>query len=191
MEVNMAAKVLTEAEVKRVLAVIQSERHAGRNRCAFMLSYLAGMRAVEICSLKISDVLDNEGKVKHEIRLAAEQTKGRKNRVVVVSDRLAKEIAAFVKNNDRSVPNGALIKSQKGKAFSPNTLVQLFGRIYKLAGVDGASSHSGRRSFITELASKGVGARVLQKLAGHQNRNTTQRYIEVNDKMLSEAVNLL
>jgi integrase/recombinase XerD len=61
----------------------------------------------------------------------------------------------------------------------------------KTAGVKGATSHSGRRTFITKLASKGVSAKALMTLAGHKHLSTTQRYIEVNDAMLRAAVDLL
>ena len=62
---------------------------------------------------------------------------------------------------------------------------------YERAGIVGASSHSGRRTFITTLANKGVGVRVLMALAGHRHMSTTQRYIDLNDKMLKVAVNLI
>ncbi|MNW04007.1 site-specific tyrosine recombinase XerC [compost metagenome] len=63
--------------------------------------------------------------------------------------------------------------------------------MYKRAGIDGASSHSGRRTFITTLASKGVGVRVLASLAGHRSIATTQAYIDVNDDMKRRAVELV
>ena len=66
-----------------------------------------------------------------------------------------------------------LFVSKWGKAMSPNSLVQVFGRFYKLAGLSNASSHSGRRSFLTGLAHKGVNMRVLAALAGHKNISTT------------------
>jgi site-specific recombinase XerD len=59
------------------------------------------------------------------------------------------------------------------------------------AGLDGATSHSGRRSFITTLASKGIGVRVLASLAGHESIATTQAYIHVNDEMKRAAVELV
>ena len=85
----------------------------------------------------------------------------------------------------------ALLRTQKGSAFSPNTLCQLFSQIYARAGIDGASSHSGRRWFITQLAHKGTSAKVIMTLAGHKHLSTTQRYIEVNDQMMREAVEIL
>ena len=57
--------------------------------------------------------------------------------------------------------------------------------------INGASSHSGRRSFITNLAGKGIGVRVLASLAGHKSIMVTQQYIDVNDDMKRNAVELV
>ncbi len=84
-----------------------------------------------------------------------------------------------------------MIRSQKGGPFSANTLCQLFMELYHRAGIYGASSHSGRRSFITKLAHSGVSAKVIMELAGHKHLGTTQRYIELNDEMKRAAVELL
>ena len=62
--------------------------------------------------------------------------------------------------------------------------------IYARAGMEGATSHSGRRSLITSLASKGVGVRVLAAIAGHRDIRVTQSYIDVNDTMMRAAVEL-
>jgi integrase/recombinase XerD len=70
-------------------------------------------------------------------------------------------------------------------------MVNLFQRLYKLAGIDGASSHSGRRQFVTELADRGVNARVVQALARHKNLNTTMRYIDLNENRMRAAVELV
>ena len=69
--------------------------------------------------------------------------------------------------------------------------MNLFNRIYKMAGIDDASSHSGRRQFVTQLADRGINARLVQVLAGHKHLSTTQRYIDVNENALRNAVELL
>jgi integrase/recombinase XerD len=81
-----------------------------------------------------------------------------------------------------------LLRSQKGGAFSPLTITQLFARFYAKAGIAGASSHSGRRQFITTLAEKQINVRVIQALARHKHLNTTMRYIDINDVKLQNAV---
>ena len=185
-------KVLTAEEIKRVMATIAQSRHADRNRLVFQLSLLGGMRACEIASLKIDSVVDANCKPKSEINLTAQMTKGHSSRTVVLGDKLQKEIARYVATLPTIDMNKPLIASQKsGKHFSANTIVQMFMQIYDDAGVAGGSSHSGRRSFITTLADKGVSVRVLQHLAGHRSVQTTMRYIDLNENLLKSAVNLM
>ena len=147
------------------------------------------MRIGEVAALRVTDVISTDGTAKPEIRLAPEQTKGKHARTVFVSERLRKEIGAYVKTLDKAQTH--LFATQKQPAFSANSACQLLNAIYQRAGIDGASSHSGRRSFITALANKGVGVRVLAALAGHRSISTTQRYIDVNDVMQRAAVELI
>ena len=185
------AKTLSRQELKRVLAVIAAGRNAKRNHTVMMLSFLAGLRAKEIAELTVGDVYAVDGGVKTVVQLLADQTKGSRGRTVFVNSKLAKSLREYRPEVAGRNANAPLIKSQKNRAFSANTMCQLMCRIYHNAGIDGASSHSGRRSFITNLANKGVSAHLLMKLAGHKNLATTQRYIDVNDKLLSEAAELV
>ncbi|NDB70400.1 MAG: site-specific integrase [Methylocystaceae bacterium] len=84
-----------------------------------------------------------------------------------------------------------LFLTQKRTGFTANSMCHLFIDIYKSAGIDGASSHSGRRSLLTALASKGVSVRVLQEVAGHSSIAVTQRYIDVNDHQMRAAIEMV
>jgi len=186
------AKTLTENDLKIVLAVIDKGRNSKRNRLMVLFSHWAGMRVGEIASLKIGDVINEKGVAKDEIRLSAEQTKGNKARIVMLGEKLRKEINGYCGQLKKADPTRPLIASQKSRnGFSANSLSQEFKKLYARAGIAGASSHSGRRSFITNLANKGIGVRVLQSLAGHSSIATTQLYIDVNDEMKRVAVNLI
>ena len=189
------AKTLTATELRRVLDYTATRKHSARNRALLMITTLSGMRVGEVASLRNSDVLDAEGNIRNEIRLSAEQTKGNEARVVFVNDKLRKELELYTRFMDKANINPVVkfFYSQKkaSDGFTANTLTQFFHYLYKRAGVDGASSHSGRRTFITNLASKGVGVRVLMSLAGHKNISTTQAYIDVNDDMKRKAVELV
>ena len=77
------------------------------------------------------------------------------------------------------------------KAFSANVMAQHFHYMFKSAGISGASSHSMRRSFITNLANKGISVRVLAEISGHRSIAVTQKYIDVNDDMKRNAVELV
>ena len=186
------AKILTDAEVKRVLAVIGANRHAKRNRVVFQLSHLAALRACEIASLRVRDVVDSSRKVKSQIVLEASMTKGDERHRVMINTKLQKELKTYIDSicADYGLDE-PLIRTQQKSFFSPLTLVQLFANIFKKSGIEGASSHSGRRSFITSLSDVGVSVRVIQALARHSNLATTQRYIEVSDSKLENAVELI
>lgn len=181
--------------VNGITPITDTRKHSARNRALLMITTLSGMRVGEVASLRNSDVLDGKGNIRTEIRLSAEQTKGNEARVVFVNDKLRKELELYTRFMDKANINPQLkfFYSQKrtSDGFTANTLTQFFHYLYKRAGVDGASSHSGRRTFITNLASKGVGVRVLMSLAGHKNISTTQAYIDVNDDMKRKAVELV
>ena len=186
------AKTLNSNELRRVLDYVATRKHSSRNRALVMTTFLSGMRVGEVASLKYTDVVNADGTVKNEIRLSAEQTKGNEARVVFVNEKLRKELELYTRTYKPINPRRKFFYSQKqaSDGFTANTLTQWFHYLYARSGIEGASSHSGRRTFITNLASKGVGVRVLMSLSGHKNISTTQCYIDVNDDMKRKAVEL-
>jgi len=186
------AQVLTEQDMKRVLKRCGPYGFGPRNRCMMMLSWLGGMRVGEIAALKVGDVLSPDAQVRDEIQLKADQTKGSYGRTVLVNSQLKAEIATYLRTA-KEAPERAcpLIPSKSGRHFSANGLCHRFLELYDEVGLDRATSHSGRRTFITTLAHKGVNVRVLAELAGHRSIAVTQRYIDLNEKVLRAAVELL
>lgn len=185
------AKTLTERELRRVLDYTALTRHAMRNRVMVLLTFYAGLRIGEVAALKLGDVVGADHTMKGEILLAPEQAKGGHSRAVFLNEKLRKELTAYVKTIKGRPLDLPLFRTQKQQGFSANTLCQHFYWMYQRAGIDGASSHSGRRTFATNLASKGISVRVLSSLLGHRSITTTQRYIDVNDDMKRQAVGLL
>ncbi|MBU3638190.1 site-specific integrase [Polynucleobacter sp. AP-RePozz3-80-G7] len=186
------AKTLTTAELRRVLDYVATRKHSARNRAILLTTHYAGLRVGETASLRFGDVVDAGGNIRNEVHLSAAQTKGGNARTVFINERLRKELEAYIKSYSPTNPLHKLFYSQKkdSDGFTANTMTQFFHYLYRRAGIEGASSHSGRRTFITNLASKGVGVRVLMSLAGHRNISTTQAYIDVNDDMKRRAVEL-
>ena len=196
------ARVLTERELRKVLSYCSTQPHAARNRAMLLCTHQAGMRVGEVAALRICDVLAADGTVLEEISLTAAQTKGNHSRAVLVPRKLRDELTAYLQQRygladllavTRTDTQRALFPTQKNpkRGFTANTLCQLFHKIYKEAHMTGATSHSGRRTFITKLADKGVGVRVLMALAGHKSIATTQRYIELNPTVMKAAVELI
>lgn len=185
-----AAKQITEREFKRALAICSTRRHSTRDATILQLSYLAGLRACEIAALRVGDVYTADHSINRSITLSADQTKGGRARVFYVNQALARVLDHYRNSIPNTAPTAPLFQTQQATAFSANTISQLFLHIYQAAGLEGCSSHSGRRSFITRLAEQGVAVHLLAALAGHRSIQTTQRYITVNDALLARAVEL-
>ena len=184
------AKTFSAEEFDTLLDFVATRSYAMRNRMMILISFWSGMRVGEIASLRVEDVVDTAGKIRREIRLDASQTKGHHARTVFVPEKLRVELQVYVDVRtvtDRKLP---FFMTASGKAFTSNVLTQHFFWLYRKAGFE-TSSHSGRRSFITNLASKGVGVRVLASLAGHKNLQVTMKYIDASDDMKRNAVELI
>lgn len=186
------AKVLTEKEVKKVIDYIDAfDRHGERNRAMVLLCYYLGLRVCELAALRIEDCFNEQGEVNEVIYLTQMQTKGDTGRRVFLNKKARQTLTRYSVSTVSGLQRGFLFKTQKSKRFNTNALTQLLKRLYERVGVVGASSHSMRRTYITKLACKGVSVKVIAELVGHRNITTTQRYIDVNDDMLSKAVELL
>ena len=159
------AKTLTTAEIERLLTHINTRKYSARNRSMMLLTHWAGLRIGEVACLRWSDVTTTDGEIKDEIRLLPDMTKGRHARTVFVSAKLKTELQAYAnqaKCVDRSYPFFASQKSIRA-GFKANSLAQTFALLYAGAGLEGASSHSGRRTFLTNLANNGTAIHILKK----------------------------
>ncbi|MGV0962217.1 MAG: tyrosine-type recombinase/integrase [Limnohabitans sp.] len=188
-----AAKSLTPAELQRVLAHIETQAYAQRNRAMLMMTVAAGLRVSEVAGLTLGDVLDSTGAVRSEVFLAAHRVKHGHARTIFINSRLQQELADYIATRTHKDLSFPLFASHRGprRHFSPNTLAQHFYWLYRKAGVTGASSHSGRKTFLTSLAGQGISVFVLAKLAGHRDIKTTMRYVTTSDDMLRKAVELV
>jgi integrase/recombinase XerD len=186
------AKVLTENEFNRVLKLQESNHRTGkRNILILMLSFYLGLRVKEIAGLKFSDVMNRDGSLKTEITLTV--TKGKKIRQAYLSNsKLISVLKEFINQHydcdDENQVNRNLILSERNTNFSPNSMQQLISRIYAEAGIEGASSHSGRRGLATSLINSGIDIRSIQLLLGHSSINTTMLYIQTDPSKLQRIM---
>ena len=186
------AKVLSDKELKKVIDYIDAtDRHALRNRTMILLTHYLGCRVSEVANMKKEDVLNGDGSIVDVIMLSQDQTKGTDTRRVFVSKKAKTLLKRYITASTSVTRSPYLFTTQKSQQFSPNTLCRLFKRLYEQVGIKGATSHSGRRTYITKLANSGVNIRVIAELASHKSIQTTQRYVEINDSLCSNAVELV
>lgn len=187
------ARVPTDSELKRLFSITKVGKHARRNAAMLAVSYRLGFRAKEIASLRIKDVLDDQGKLREECRLTGTMTKGGKPRIAYLTNPSVRQSIKEYLDERRELEGilfnagSALFKSQKG-SFSPNTLQQLLRRLHDRAGIIGGRSHSGRRWFATELISKGIDIKAVSTLMGHSSVSMTASYAQDNPQRLRRIV---
>ena len=184
--------MLSAKEFSRVINVVKKKAHAKRNVALLYCSFGLGLRAKEMAALKIKHVLGIDGSTLEEVNLTGNMTKGSKQRHVYLTNlKVVAAIRDFIA--DRQQREGILFnfeaplfKSQKGSSFSPNSLQQLFHRMYQDAKIQGASSHSGRRTFATTLIEKNVDIKAVSTLMGHSSIAMTAQYVENNPARLKQ-----
>ena len=196
------ARILTDREFRKTLLYIAAHKHSARNKCMLYCTHLGGLRVGEVSNLTIKDLLLENGEIKDEVWLSASKTKGKHGRTFLLPKKLQEEIHDYlcVRFNLKDLKvlhftdtSKALFYSQKNstRGFSANTLAQWFGNLYRKVGIEGASSHSGRRYFATFMSENTVSPKVIQNLLGHKNLQTTMLYCSVSPKSMRKAIELL
>lgn len=192
------AKTLNAAQFRKALDLARQGDHALRNEALLRLSFSCGLRAQEIAGLQWSrHILDASGKVGNTVKITSDIAKGEGGRIVERDLPLDPELINVLKrlrslrcfdtfviyalSPPRVFRDGRENRAEDG-GVAPNTLVKWFSRFYDLVGFEGCTSHSGRRTFITETAREagkhGCSLKDVQILAGHKRIETTGNYIE-------------
>lgn len=194
MSLGKQAKTLSKGQVEAVLGYLAKTRHPARNRLIFLLSVKAGLRAKEIARLTWWMTNDSQGDIGRTICLQDSASKGKSGRVIPLNEELRSALIEY-RQQVLSFAGPFVIGTERSLATSPQMIVNLFHCWYRHLGFEGCSSHSGRRTFITNTARKistvGGSLRDVQVLAGHTNLRTTQRYIEANAEAQVRVVGLL
>jgi integrase len=197
MALGKQAKIISDKQVRAVLAELAARRYPLRDRAMFLLSMKAGLRAVEIASITWAMVTDAEGKVGDVIALQNRASKGKGGgRIIPVHPDLKTALVALHKERGVKVrPDLPVIHSERNHGLSAAAVAVWFHRLYTGLGMVGCSSHSGRRSFVTRAARRisevGGSLRDVQMLAGHASLSTTAKYIEHDAEAQRKVVALI
>lgn len=194
--VRKHARDLTPKDVQRLLDHIASEgRNQTRNRLMVLLSVYSGLRASEIANLRWRMVLDEGGEVSDVLRLENSAAKKLSGRLIPLKAEVRKTLMEYMAEIGTIEPNSSILLSQQSGRLKPQSIINWFRSVYSQIGLEGASSHSGRRYFVTIAARKifeaGGSLRDVQDLAGHRSIATTQLYIARNSEAQRKVVDLI
>jgi integrase len=173
------AKTLSDHQLKCLLFFACNTRNPVRDKLIVLLSVKAGLRAGEIAKLTWDMVLDPTGDIGGVIELRDCAAKKGSGRLIPIHPSLRAALAGWREMTDGT---GPVVRSGRGDAMQPGSIVNWFAAAFREVRLDGCSSHSGRRTFITRAArlvhKAGGSLRDVQLLAGHRSIQTTQRYID-------------
>ncbi len=198
------AKTLTEVQVRALLRYVETEtRFPKRNRVIVLLSFRAGLRAREIAGVTWGMLTDAEGNLADSLALTNTASKGKRGgRVLPLHPELKAALGELMEDEQergRVTPDGYVVTLAKGNLDLPSRAASvsfLFNKDwFKELGFVGASSHSGRRTFLTKAArmvsSVGGSMRDVQALAGHASLAMTQRYVDQDAEAQRKLVKLM
>ena len=180
-------KFLNKEQVDRLVMAADTSKEEGlRDRAILELLFSTGLRVSELVGL-------NRDQINLERREFGVIGKGRKQRIVFVSDRAADWIKRYLdKREDRFRPlfirySGAIVEENNGEkmrltARSVERMVKKYVREARIP-VD-ATVHTLRHSFATDLLFNGADIRSVQEMLGHKNIATTQIYTHVTNPQL-------
>jgi integrase len=151
-----------------------------------------GLRAGEIANLTWDMVTDAMGNASSRIELRDHAAKMGSGRTIPLNATLYESLMIW---RAESSGNGPVIASERGGKMTALSIVIWFARAYEALGLDGCSSHSGRRTFVTRAArvvhKAGGSLRDVQLLAGHRSIQTTQLYIDGDSDAQRRLVSLI
>lgn len=198
MGLQKQAKTLNRKQIELVYVYLGTTRNSVRNQTIFLLSVKAGLRAKEIANITWSMIVNADGKIADFIKLTNVATKSNSGRIIPINRQLKSkliELNDLERNRYHYDVSSRVIQTERAIATSPQVIVNLFKGWYSDLGLNGCSSHSGRRTFITNAAKRistvGGSLRDVQFLAGHSSLQTTQRYIEGESDARVKVVNLI
>jgi integrase len=191
--VGKRAKILSSDHVQDLLVFAAQTRAPIRNQVLVLLSVKAGLRAGEIANLTWPMLVEPTGQVGMSLELQDCVAKKGSGRVIPIHPDLH---AALVKLARLTlILDGPVIRSERGGSMTPISIVCWFAKAYRTIGLEGCSSHSGRRTFITRAArlvhKAGGSLRDVQLLAGHRSIQTTQAYIDGDTDVQRKLVSLI
>ena len=199
MGLGKQSKVLNKSQIEWVSSYLRSKRNGLRNQTIFLLSVKSGLRSKEISQLSWKEVCNSNGEVDEYINLTNRSSKGKSGRVIPLHKDVRQNLIELLDDHKQfsgfNMDTSFVVRTERSPFTTSQTIVNMFQSWYRKLGLVGCSSHSGRRTFITETSKKislvGGSLRDVQMMVGHSSLQTTQRYIESDSESQRRVVDLI
>lgn len=177
-----APKTISKKDINKLLDGTPDTPKGILDAAIFELIYGSGLRASEVCSIKMNDLSLDERRI-------TIHGKGDKERIMPLSDLSVKRLYEYLPIRDvwNKKKSKLLFINKQGNKVNREYIHTHLKRLLAENGMDKSiSTHSLRHSFATHMMNEGVDIRVVQDLLGHEDISTTQIYTHLNTKLKRE-----
>ena len=180
------AKILTQAEIERLFCEgFQSDR----DRALFGVCLYTACRIAEACSLMVKDIYTNSGAVRSTINFRKANTKGKlQTRTIPVIEDLRSLLTSWKPNAGQTYLFPGRHRCHHWRHLHPDSADRILREAFERAGIEGASTHSFRRTALTQMSNAGIPLRIIQEISGYSNLEQLQRYLEVKPDQVRGAI---
>jgi integrase/recombinase XerD len=180
------AAILSHFEIELLFGQgLQSDR----DRALFGLCFYTAARIAEACSMLSEDVYTPGGKVRSSVNIRKGATKGKlATRTIPVIEDLRSLLVIWQPHAGATYLFPGRHRGHHWRHITSDSAARIFREACKRVGIEGASSHSFRRTALTQMSNAGIPLRVIQQVSGHRTLTELQKYLEVSDAQVRGAV---
>ncbi|WP_375491504.1 tyrosine-type recombinase/integrase [uncultured Nostoc sp.] len=175
------AKVLTQQEIQLIFS---HGLDNDRDKTLFGVCLFSACRIRECCTLQTQDIYTPKGNVRPRLIIRKSNTKGKlATRSIPVIEDLRRLLVEYYP----LAGDDYLFPGRSDGHISEDSASRILREACKQGGIIGVSTHSFRRTALTQMSNAGIPLRVIQEISGHRNLEQLQRYLEVSDSQVLGA----
>ncbi|NER28785.1 MAG: site-specific integrase, partial [Symploca sp. SIO1C4] len=159
-----------------------------RDRCIFAVMLYSGCRIKEACTLLSEDVYEKSGRVRSHLTIRKKNTKGK---LATRTIPIIQELRSILSSYEKEAGVIYLFPGLRGKHITPDSAARILRKACQRVGIEGASTHSFRRTALTQMSDSGIPLRVIAEVSGHRDLGQLQAYLEVREEQVLGAVSSL
>ena len=181
------AKLLTPQEIN---LLFNEGLYSFRDRTIFAVCLFTAARINEAVTLHTTDVYDPWGRVRPELTFRKAHTKGRlATRSIPVLGELRNYLERYQHQaGEKWLFPGGVFREDQSKHIDPASASRILRKAFRKVGIDGASTHSMRRTALTQMSNAGIPLRTIQEISGHRNLEQLQVYLEIQPEQVRGAI---
>ncbi len=176
-------KVLTQQEIQLLFS---SGLQTTLYRCLFAIALFSAARINEVCTLLTEDIFDKKGRVRSHLTIRKGSTKGQLGTRTIP---IIPDLRTFLITYYPEAGNPYLFPGRYDPTghINPDSAARVLRKACSFVGIEGVSTHSFRRTALTQMSNAGIPLKVIATYSGHRDLAQLNAYLEVRDEQVLGA----